>query len=263
MSPTSSQFHSLISGQGPSIIWSHGLMQSLDFDSRIGWFEWQEITKCARLIRYDVRGHGKSPLLASPENNRWDRLAEDMLTLADETKSENFIAAGLSMGSATALYTALFAPERVRGLILVIPPTAWENRAPQALTYQKMADRLKRKGVETIAQLMALSPSMPEWMYSARPEKAELAVETVRGFSVDSLASVLLGAGLSNLPDTDRLAGLKMPALILAWSGDNGHPLVTAERLAANLPQAELVVANSLGDVESWTAKVCEFARRF
>ncbi len=43
--------------------------------------------------------------------------------------AQKFVAGGSSMGCATSIYAALLAPERMKALVLVIPPTAWETRA--------------------------------------------------------------------------------------------------------------------------------------
>jgi 3-oxoadipate enol-lactonase len=70
---------------------------------------------------------------------------------------------------------------------------------------------------------------------------------------------ILRGAAASDLPDPAALAGLRQPTLVLAWEGDPGHPLSTAERLAAELPHATLCVARKLADLGAWPRRVAEF----
>lgn len=250
---TDRQIHYSIAGQGRPFIWSHGLMQSMVFDSQVGWFDWKSLARKSKLIRYDVTGHGLSRPATTPEECQWDRLGETMLSLADETNTDQFVAGGQSMGAATALYAALFSPERVKALVLVTPPTAWDSRVTQAANYKKMAERIEKRGTEGMAQLVSLNPGMPRWMHTAHPEKAELSVQIVRNFEVPALRNILLGAGLSNLPDTDRLSSLRMPTLILSWTEDAGHPVAVSERLAEILPHSKLVVANKVSDVNAWT----------
>jgi hypothetical protein len=55
------------------------------------------------------------------------------------------------------------------------------------------------------------------------------------------------------------LRSLTHPTLILAWATDNGHPLSTAEQLAALLPEAELRVANTAADIRGWGALAAAF----
>jgi pimeloyl-ACP methyl ester carboxylesterase len=66
------------------------------------------------------------------------------------------------------------------------------------------------------------------------------------------LPSVFRGAALSDLPAPEAVARIEIPTTILAWVDDPGHPLSTAESLAALLPQATLTVARTPDDVETW-----------
>ena len=70
---------------------------------------------------------------------------------------------------------------------------------------------------------------------------------------------MLRGAGASDLPSPDAVRAIAVPALILAWDTDPGHPLATAERLAELLPDAELHVARRLRDISGWTRLVDGF----
>lgn len=248
-----------IHGTGPSLLWSHGLMMNSEFESRVGWIDWGTLAKTARVVQYDARGHGRSETAESMLEYRWDRLGEDMLALANEVGAKSFIAGGQSMGAATALYAAAFAPERVRGLVLMTLPTAWELRANQSQNYRRMAERLDKRGIPGIVQLVSLNPAMPKWMVESHPEMSEAAVDAVRRFEVPNLKNVLLGAGESNLPDEERLSRLTMPALILGWTEDPGHPSVIAERLAGILPNSRLHIATQMNDFRRWTRLIRDF----
>lgn len=66
------------------------------------------------------------------------------------------------------------------------------------------------------------------------------------------LPSIYRGAALSDLPPAAQLARVAVPTTILAWTGDPGHPLSTAQALAGILPHAELQVAATPQQVEDW-----------
>ena len=51
---------------------------------------------------------------------------------ADEQGHARYVLGGVSMGAATALAAAVQQPGRVAGLILALPPTAWDSRPRQA-----------------------------------------------------------------------------------------------------------------------------------
>src|SRR5258708_5950146 len=116
-------------------------MSSMALEDSTPWsLQWDELAEVAKIVRYDARGHGLSEASYTPEDYQWSHLAEDMLALADQVGFERFVAGGQSMGCATTIYAALAAPERIKGLVLANPPTAWETRAAQAGLYDQMAD---------------------------------------------------------------------------------------------------------------------------
>ena len=90
----------------------------------------------ARLVCYDARGHGNShgwEVEAERDRDQfsWPHLGRDMARLASQYDLDSVVVGGSSMGSASALYAALQQQEagvHIAGLLLVRPPTAWEER---------------------------------------------------------------------------------------------------------------------------------------
>ena len=74
-----------------------------------------------------------------------------------------------------------------------------------------------------------------------------------------ALPAILRGSALSHLPCREEIAGLVLPALILAWDGDPEHPVATAEALADALMLSELHVATDLADVRQWPKLIAHF----
>jgi pimeloyl-ACP methyl ester carboxylesterase len=239
----------LARGEGPALIWSHGLLHPIALEEHTPLREFLGGMHGRRVIRYDARGHGGSAAGRSDAANRWDRLGADLLDLADALGIERFVAAGASMGVAASLHATLSAPERIAALLLVIPPTAWESRPAQAGLYRGMAELLERSGTGAVAQAVAVAlrgqPVAPGF------ESAEEALlEALRGWDPPALGHVLRGAAESDLPDRERLEEIDAPALIVAVRDDPGHPLSTAEELAERLPRAQLHVVGSLAEVD-------------
>ena len=92
-----------------------------------------EGTNSGSCIAYTARGHGNShgwedSAATNPTQFTWQSLSTDMIAIADYYQIPQFIAAGSSMGSATALYAAIQHPERVAGVVMIRPPTAWNER---------------------------------------------------------------------------------------------------------------------------------------
>jgi pimeloyl-ACP methyl ester carboxylesterase len=241
------------SGSGPAFFWGHGFASSRTQEARGSLLDFTELARRNRVVRWDARGHGDSRGGLDPAEYQWDYLGRDLLALATALGVDRFVAGGVSMGAATALHAAAFAPERIPGLVLVLPPTAYETRAAQAHEYRDGAEIVERDGVERYVELANARP-VPEILRTLASGS-----EFTPAVAPERLPAVLRGAGASDLPPPDVVRTLEVPALILAWDTDPGHPLRTAETLAELLPDAELHVARRLGDVTGWTRLVDGF----
>ncbi|MDH5290997.1 MAG: hypothetical protein OEY41_13460, partial [Acidimicrobiia bacterium] len=73
------------------------------------------------------------------------------------------------------------------------------------------------------------------------------------------LAGLFRGAGHADLPARDAVATISVPVLILAWTGDPGHPQSTAEQLAELAPQAQLHLASTWDELQAWTDHTLAF----
>lgn len=252
-------FNTLISGNGPALIWGHGLMSSMAHEDACGFFDWQVMSSAIRLLRYDARGHGGSAMTADPNHYHWSALARDMIDVAASAGLERFAAGGRSMGSATAIYAGLKHPEKITRLVLVNPPTAWETRGTQEEIFGRMADLVEKRGIGPLIKAVRAFPSMPQWQLKEKPELTELFVRTLEQYDPQSLITVLRGATRCDLPPDDRIEALAMPALILAWVDDAAHPVASARRLAALMPNSELVISQSMAAVSQWSRYIVDF----
>ena len=246
-------------GGGPDlpVIWGHGLSSSMESEDELGLIDWEQAAPGRLVVRYDARGHGASGSSPEPSTYTWDALAVDQLALADALDVDRYVAAGASMGCATALFAALAAPERIDRLVLVIPPTAWETRAGQTSMYEAMAELLDAGDLDTILSGLAAQPVPDPFagddIWKERSRERLLAADHAR------LALVVRGAALADLPDRARLATIDAPALILAWTGDPGHPVSTAEALDELLPDTRLHLASTADELAGWSGLMREF----
>src|SRR5215467_1812551 len=69
-----------------------------------------------RLLRYDMRGHGKSSSPVPPYSVA--QLADDLLALADSVGFGHFHLCGLSVGGMIGMHLALHSPARLNKLVL-------------------------------------------------------------------------------------------------------------------------------------------------
>lgn len=236
------------SGDGFPFVWAHGLMSSIETEDALGWFGWDEPPDAVWLIRYDARGHGNSNAPAGTDAWHWRNLGSDMLAVAAATDASRFIAGGMSMGCASAIHAAVQAPERIRGLILAMPPMIWENRAAQREMYKRIAQRGIEADGRAMAKLMSrdLARTLPPWLLEATPGVAANLAIGVRAVERRIIPDLFHGAAISDLPPRPALTAIaQIPALILAWTGDRTHPLQSAQELHRLLPNSVLHIAAS------------------
>lgn len=236
-------------GDGPALVWGHGLTQSRDLEDRRAMIDWTAVP--ASVVRYDARGHGESDSTPDLSGYSWSELACDQLDLATALDIESYIAAGASMGAATALHAAVLAPDRIRGLVLVIPPTGWEARGGQADLYEQSARVVETSGVEPLIKAGALvAPPDP---FVDDPDYRESRAASLRSWDPVRLARAMRGATTAQLPDREQIALIACPTLILAWTGDPVHPVDTAHELLRLVPHADMHIASTGAELDGWT----------
>ncbi len=100
-------------GHGPAVIFIHGAFG----DCRLWQPQWEHFASGYRLIRYDLRGHGKTG--ASQQTQyRMETYADDLAALMDGLGIESAVLCGLSWGGSIAQVFAVRYPQRARALIL-------------------------------------------------------------------------------------------------------------------------------------------------
>jgi 3-oxoadipate enol-lactonase len=245
------------SGHGWPLFWGHGLVGSMTQDDDAGLLDWASLAQSVRLVRFDARGHGGSETTLDPNDYCWAELSHDLWALADALGAPTPVLGGFSMGCATALHAAAERPERVKALVLVAPPTAWETRMRQARIYRILATVIERVGLSPFRCLASLSRVAAGPTYLSRLHGS--VVDSLRRADPRSVVMALRGAAASDLPPPEALRHVRAPALVLAWRGDTAHPVATAERLIAILPNAELKVAGTLEEVHGWSPAIRDF----
>ncbi|MCG7632803.1 3-oxoadipate enol-lactonase [Gordonia McavH-238-E] len=127
----SAQVHAVVTGRpdGPAVVLSNSLGSTHRmWDAQIAALE-----ERFRVVRYDTRGHGDSPVPPGPYSI--DELADDVIGLLDRLDIERARLVGLSLGGMTMMRVAARNPERVNRLALLctaayLPPAqGWTDRA--------------------------------------------------------------------------------------------------------------------------------------
>jgi 3-oxoadipate enol-lactonase len=225
----------------PPLMLSNSLGTGLDmWDDQI-----PALVEHFRVLRYDQRGHGRSP--APPGPYSIEDLAADALALLDRLELERVSFCGASMGGMTGMWIAINAPERVERLGLCctsahIPPRErWLERA--ALVRG-------REGMESV-----VDASLERWFTPAfrgrEPETAERLERGLREIDPEGYAGCC-----EALADTDLRAGLatiRAPALVITGEDDLSTPPDHGQLIAEQVENGRCLMlspARHLANVE-------------
>jgi 3-oxoadipate enol-lactonase len=186
-----------------------------------------------RLLRYDQRGHGRSP--APPGPYTIPELAGDVLGLLDRLGLERVSFCGVSLGGMTGMWLAVHAPERVERLALCctsayLPPREmWTERAAT----------VRAQGIGAVVEAQ-----LERWF---TPEAAELrpeAVERSRRTLLDTPPEGYAGCceAIASHDLRAELGSIRAPTLVLAGDADFATPPEHGRLIAERLGGTQLVV---------------------
>ncbi len=237
-------------GEGPLFVWTHGVFHPIDVDDHTPIPRVLEGLTGWRVVRYDTRGHGRTPAATRDEHHRWDLLGDELVELAGALGAERFVAGGISMGAAVSLHAAVNSPASVAGLALLAPPTGWETRPPQLDGYRQLAALGSGEAVASRIQ-QDLERDLGAFGIG---ESLRMMVKGIRAWDAVALGRVLRAAAQSDLPRKELVEQLATPAVVMPWENDAGHPIETARELARLLPRSTLRVVGGVEDPAILTA---------
>lgn len=204
----------------------------------------EALTGSFRVLRYDHRGHGGSPVPPGPYSLA--ELGGDLLTLLDILKLDRVRLGGLSLGGMVAMWVAAHAPERVESLALLCtsaqlgPPSMWRERV----------ETVRRSGVAAIADAVLTRWFTPE--FAARHAGVVAWARRMLVTTPDQGYIGCCGAieTMDLLPDLSRI---DTPTLVIAGERDPATPPSHLEKIAAGITGSRLEVvpdAAHLANVE-------------
>lgn len=198
------------------------------------WTDWiHALANRYRIVRFDMRGYGRSDVPAADAVWSIDLLADDLIAVAEASGTQRFHFVGESIGGTIGLFAALKYPGRFLSLTMsnaghvggsIHKVETWHRtineRGMAGWSDDFMADRFHPGAL-----------SRERWDWYARQQAAD-----DRDAVLNALA-VLVGMDLS-----PQLGSVQPPVLILHPDGSPFIPVTVAAELHAGLPDAELHV---------------------
>ena len=223
----------------PVLLLGGSLGTTLDmWDPQVG-----ELSRTHRVIRFEHRGHGGSPVPNGPYTI--DELGGDVVTLLDRLALSRVSYCGLSIGGMVGQWLAINAPERIDRLILLctapyLPPaSAWHERAAA----------VREAGTpEVVADAVLGRWFTPQYAASHREVVARyrsmLCGVDAEGYAgcCEAIAAMDLRAGLP---------GISAPTLVVAGRQDPSIGPEHGQAIAAAVPGARLEILDPAAHLAS------------
>lgn len=192
-----------------------------------------ELSRSFRVVRYDIRGHGRSPVPDGPYVI--DDLVDDVVALLDELGVQRAHFVGLSLGGMTGLRLAARSPERVDRLAVLCtsallgPSQAWHDRATL----------VREQGTSALAETV-----VARWYTTSfagrEPARILAAQQMVAATPAEGYASCCEAIATMDL--TQDLAHIWAPTLAIAGAEDPATPPDHLERIASGVRDGRLLV---------------------
>jgi 3-oxoadipate enol-lactonase len=185
------------------------------------------------VIRYDTRGHGRSP--APDGRYTMDELGADALALLDRLGVERADLVGLSLGGMTAMWLAAHTPERVGRMVLFCttahfpPKSMWADRA----------ELVRAEGVGVVAEAAVSRWVTPGWA-AAHPETMATLVAMVAATPAAGYAGACAAIGDMDL--RADLARITAPTLVVSGADDAATPPARGQEIADGIAGARFEV---------------------
>ncbi|MGW4523205.1 3-oxoadipate enol-lactonase [Amycolatopsis sp. NPDC004378] len=197
-----------------------------------------------RVVRYDTRGHGASPVPPGPYD--LDDLGADFLALLDDLEVGTAHFVGLSLGGMTGMWLGVHAPDRIASLALCCtsaklgPPEMWRDRART----------VREEGTAAVA-----AAGVARWLTPAyagkHPDRAAYLRSMIAGVPAEGYAACC--GAIERIDLLDVLPKITAPTLVIAGAEDPSTPPEGhGDLIAAGIPGARMEVVADAAHLGSY-----------
>lgn len=233
-------------GAGVPVVLIHGGQM----DRRMWDPQFESWSKTYRVVRYDVRGYGRSATPTAPYSD-----VEDLLAVLDALSIPKAHLVGLSLGGRIAIDFTLSHPDRVASLVAVA--AGMSGFEFSAGNWPQQMRAAQEGGGEAAAELWLKDPYMVPAM--EHPDLAPRIRQLVHENAREWLSNPLLPKRLQP-PAARRLGEIHAPTLVVVGDRDVPDMQKVADQLAAEVKGARRVVVAGAGHIVN-LEKPVEFDR--
>jgi 3-oxoadipate enol-lactonase/4-carboxymuconolactone decarboxylase len=195
------------------------------------------------VIRFDHRGHGRSP--APPGPYSIADLGADALALMDRLGIERADYCGLSIGGMVGQWLAINAPERIGRLVLIC--TAPDTLNPDA--FRDRARTVREAGTTEVVADAVVANWFTEPYATAHPDVIARHRQMIVDTPVEGYAACCEAIAGHNV--RDGLSQITAPTLVIAGAQDRAIPPSQGEAIAAGIPGSRLQIIDPAAHIAS------------
>jgi len=226
-----------VAGKGMPLVMIHaGVADSRQWNN-----EFMNFAQTYQVIRYDMRGYGKS----EPVDGEFSHMS-DLVSLLDALEIHDpLVMMGCSMGGGLAMDFALTHPSRAKALIMIDSgPSGLELDVARSSKFADVEKAFEEGNLDLVAEL-----ETQIWFdgMDRTPEQVNQAMRKLL-WEMNRLALShevkQLGKRLPNTqtPAFDRLGALDMPVLVIVGAHDTAYTLAAADYMTEKIQSARKVI---------------------
>jgi len=200
------------------------------------------LSQTYRVIRFDPRGHGASPVPPGPYTTTG--LTGDVIAMVDSLGIERFAFVGLSFGGAIGQTLAVQHPDRLTALVLCCTGPSFGD--PQA--WRERAARVRAEGMAWLVE-----PTKGRWFTQAFVESHPDEVASLLAMiaAVSPIGYAACCHALAAYDITSLLGEITAPTRVIAGAEDPVSPPSVAQVLVDGIREADLVVIDDAAHMAS------------
>lgn len=197
-----------------------------------------------RVIRYDLRGHGSSPVPPGPYSIA--ELGADLLALLNRLELQRASLCGISIGGMAGMWVAAHAPDRVERLVVCCSSALIDTDG----RYRERARTVRERGVEAVAEAV-LGRWFTPGFSGLHPEVVARIRRSLVGTPTEGYAACCEALAAMDLRPS--LPAIEAPTLVIAARLDEATPPDHGRLIAELIPNARFALiddAAHLANVE-------------
>jgi pimeloyl-ACP methyl ester carboxylesterase len=224
-------------GEGVPLVMIHaGVADSRQWNNEFAFF-----ARDYQIVRYDMRGYGKS----EPVDGEFNHLDDLVTILSTLGIHEPVVIMGCSMGGGLAMDFVLTHPSRARALIMVgSAPSGLELDVPSPAKFAEVEKAFESGDLDLVCEIET------QIWFDGTGRTPEQVNQGMRKLLYEMNRQALahegkqLGKRLPNTsaPAFDRLSDLQIPVLVILGAHDNPYIRAAAEYMVERIPSAQKVI---------------------